>query len=198
LIHRISSDQPGWGEDRIADELAIKLGVRHSTGTIRRYLVRRREPRGGQTWKTFVKNHASQRFALDFLTQHTAVFTIVYVLDGDRLPAHRAHQRHHQPRASLGEAADPTGDGVGQGASVPPARQRRDISSSVSAGGEKNDNSASEATCTSGWRTSWAARAIPQLGNTVTTANVERRPSRIQNPAGPRDASSSTCTKEHA
>jgi putative transposase len=80
LIRRISGDQPGWGEDRIAEELAIKLGIRHSTSTIRHYMVRRRAPRGGQTWKTFVKNHASQMFALDFLTQYTAVFTIVYVL----------------------------------------------------------------------------------------------------------------------
>ena len=30
LIRRISSDQPGWGEDRIAEELAIKLGGKHS------------------------------------------------------------------------------------------------------------------------------------------------------------------------
>jgi putative transposase len=80
FIRRISTDQPGWGEDRIADELAIKLGVRHSTSTIRRYMVRRLEPRGGQTWKTFIRNHASQMFALDLLTQYTAVFTIVYVL----------------------------------------------------------------------------------------------------------------------
>jgi putative transposase len=63
FIRRISSDQPGWGEDRIAEDLAIKLGVHHSTSTIRRYMVRRREPRGGQTWKTFVKNHTSQMFA---------------------------------------------------------------------------------------------------------------------------------------
>ena len=65
LIRRISSDQPGWGEDRIAEELAIKLGVKHSTSTIRRYMVRPRGPRGGQTWRTFVKNHASQMFAVD-------------------------------------------------------------------------------------------------------------------------------------
>jgi len=78
-IRRISSEQPGWGEDRIADELAIKLGVRHSTSTIRRYMVRRREPRGGQTWRTFVRNHASQIVACDFLTQPTALFTVVYV-----------------------------------------------------------------------------------------------------------------------
>jgi putative transposase len=112
LIRRISSDQPGWGEDRIADvpaarcrhpstmraavpaapsmrpkhgpkgraqALAIKLGIRHSTSTIRRYMARGREPRGGQTWKTFVSNHASQMFACDFLTQPTAMFTIVYI-----------------------------------------------------------------------------------------------------------------------
>ena len=79
FIRRMSIEQPGWGEDRIADELAIKLGIRHSTSTIRRYMARRREPRGGQTWKTFVKNHASQIFAVDFLTQPTALFTVVYI-----------------------------------------------------------------------------------------------------------------------
>jgi len=42
-------------------------------------MVPRREPRGGQTWKTFIKNHASQIFAADFLTQPTALFTIVYI-----------------------------------------------------------------------------------------------------------------------
>ncbi len=79
FIRRISIEQPGWGEDRIAEELAIKLGVKHSTSTIRRYMVRTRGPRGGQTWKTFVKNHASQIYAIDFLTQYTALFTTVYV-----------------------------------------------------------------------------------------------------------------------
>jgi putative transposase len=79
FIRRMSIDQPGWGEDSIAEELAIKLGVKHSTSTIRRYMVKRRGPRGGQTWKTFVKNHASQIFACDFLTQYTAVFTVVYI-----------------------------------------------------------------------------------------------------------------------
>ena len=79
FIRRISAEQPGWGEDRIAEELAIKLGVKHSTSTIRRYMVKRRRPRGGQTWKTFVRNHASQMFAVDFLTQYTALFSTVYI-----------------------------------------------------------------------------------------------------------------------
>jgi len=80
FIRRISQDHKEWGEDRIAEELAIKLGVKHSTSTIRRYMVKRRKPRGGQTWKTFVKNHASQIYAIDFLTQYTAFFTVAYVL----------------------------------------------------------------------------------------------------------------------
>ena len=36
LIRRISSDLPEWGEDKIAEELAVKFGVKHSTSTIRK------------------------------------------------------------------------------------------------------------------------------------------------------------------
>jgi len=79
LIRRISSDQPEWGEDKIAEELAIKLGVHHSTSTIRKHMVSRRKPRDGQTWRTFVKNHARQIYACDLLTQYTAFFRVVYV-----------------------------------------------------------------------------------------------------------------------
>ena len=94
LIRRISAEDPQWGEDRIAEELAVKLGVRHSTSTIRKYMVRSREPRGGQTWKTFIKTspmlptslrsfehgaHGPQVFAVDFLTQTTTFFVTVYI-----------------------------------------------------------------------------------------------------------------------
>jgi hypothetical protein len=79
LIRRISSDHPEWGEDKIAEELAVKLGVKHSTSTIRKYMVTRREPKVGQTWKTFVKNHAKQIYSCDFLTQYTALLTVVHV-----------------------------------------------------------------------------------------------------------------------
>jgi hypothetical protein len=63
----------------VAEELAVKLGVKHSTSTIRKYMVTRREPRVGQTWKTFMKNHAKQSYSCDFLTQYTALFTVVYI-----------------------------------------------------------------------------------------------------------------------
>jgi hypothetical protein len=55
FIRRISGDHPGWGEDKIAAEVALKLGVRHSASTIRRYMVTRRKPSDGQTWRTFLR-----------------------------------------------------------------------------------------------------------------------------------------------
>ena len=36
FIRRISGDHPEWGEDKIALELKLKLGVEDSTSTIRR------------------------------------------------------------------------------------------------------------------------------------------------------------------
>ena len=57
-------------------------------------MVRSREPRGGPTWKTFIKTypmlptslrsfeqgaHGPQVFAVDFLTQTTAFFVTVYI-----------------------------------------------------------------------------------------------------------------------
>jgi transposase InsO family protein len=85
LIRRISREHPAWGEDRIRDELRLKLGVEHSTSTIRKYMVSPEE-RGpleerarSQTWRTFLKNHAKETYACDFLVQWTATFRLVYV-----------------------------------------------------------------------------------------------------------------------
>jgi hypothetical protein len=80
FIQRISGDHPEWGEDKIAEEFAAKFGIQHSASTIRRYMVpRRRLPRGDQSWRTFVRNHAKEVWACDFLTQYTAFFAVVYI-----------------------------------------------------------------------------------------------------------------------
>jgi len=80
FIRRISGDHPEWGEDRIVEELSAKFGISHSPSTIRRYMVPRHgSPRGDQTWRTFIRNHARQVWACDFLTQHTAFFAVAYV-----------------------------------------------------------------------------------------------------------------------
>ncbi len=80
FIQRISGDHPEWGEDKIAEELAAKFGIQHSASTIRRYMVPRQgPPRGEQTWRTFIRNHAKEVWACDFLTQYTAFFAVAYV-----------------------------------------------------------------------------------------------------------------------
>jgi len=80
LIRRISKENPSWGEDKIADELELKIGIRHSTSTIRRYMVKRKaSPEQSQRWRTFIKNHADQIFACDFVIQYTIFFHIYYI-----------------------------------------------------------------------------------------------------------------------
>ena len=79
FIRRISAENPSWGEDKIFEELDLKFGIKHSTSTIRKYLVKRRSPGDRQTWNTFLKNHDHAIFACDFMTQHTALFSVIYV-----------------------------------------------------------------------------------------------------------------------
>ena len=48
-----------WGAERIRGEL-LKLGIKISKRTVQKYMRSIRERRGGgQTWATFVKNHAN-------------------------------------------------------------------------------------------------------------------------------------------
>jgi hypothetical protein len=65
LIRTMACENPCWGEERIANELRLKLGLGVSPRTIRKYLpksptapsgIRRRD----QRWETFLKNHAAR------------------------------------------------------------------------------------------------------------------------------------------
>ena len=60
LIRRMANDNPLWGEERIANELLIKLGLRVSPRTVRKYMPKRPAglTRGDQRWSTFLRNHA--------------------------------------------------------------------------------------------------------------------------------------------
>jgi hypothetical protein len=42
-------------------------------------MVSRRPRRNGESWRTFIENHARQVFSCYFLTQYTAFFAVVYV-----------------------------------------------------------------------------------------------------------------------
>ena len=81
LIRRMASENPVWGEERIANELLIKLGIRVSSRTVGKYMPKRPEgkPRGDQRWSTFLRNHAKAVIACDFFVAVTATFRLVYV-----------------------------------------------------------------------------------------------------------------------
>jgi putative transposase len=70
LIHTIALDNRLWGSKRIRDELR-KLGYRVTRRTVAKYMrqVRPAPPprQPGQTWGSFLKNHASSIWACDFL-----------------------------------------------------------------------------------------------------------------------------------
>ena len=67
LIRQMARENRLWGADRIRGEL-LKLGIRVSKRTIQRYLAQARPPRpAGQSWATFVHNHAPSIWACDFL-----------------------------------------------------------------------------------------------------------------------------------
>jgi transposase InsO family protein len=84
LIRRMARENPLWGEERIANELLLKLGLRVSPRTIRKYLPKRLHPGRGkrattQRWRTFVHNHAQAIVACDFCIVVTATFRLLYV-----------------------------------------------------------------------------------------------------------------------
>lgn len=83
LIRRMARDNPSWGEERIANELLLKLGLRVSPRTIRKYMPKSPPatgiPRGDQRWATFLKNHARGIIACDFCVVVTAAFRVLYV-----------------------------------------------------------------------------------------------------------------------
>ena len=80
LIRR-ANENPSWGQERIANELILKLGIQISPRTVRKYLPRRprSRPRGNLRWSTFLRLHAQGIIACDFLVAVTATFRQLYV-----------------------------------------------------------------------------------------------------------------------
>jgi putative transposase len=82
LIAHMARANRTWGEERIAAELLLKLGIAVSPRTVRRYMRRpipSRPSSSSQTWSTFVRNHARETLACDFFVTVTATFRLVYV-----------------------------------------------------------------------------------------------------------------------
>ena len=70
----MTADNRLWGADRIQGEL-LKLNINVAKRTIQRYMRQARPPRlPGQTWATFIQNHANDIWACDFLQLHDLFF----------------------------------------------------------------------------------------------------------------------------
>ena len=79
LIRRIAHENFLWGEERIANELMLKLGIRVSPRTLRKYMPKwpSGQPRRDQRWSTFLKNHAAAILACDLVVAIAARFRML-------------------------------------------------------------------------------------------------------------------------
>ena len=78
LIVRLHSENRTWRAPRIQKELAL-LGHVVSVNTVRRYMGEQRRPGSGQSWSTFLRNHAHEIAACDLFTVPTITFRVLYV-----------------------------------------------------------------------------------------------------------------------
>jgi putative transposase len=79
LILRLVNENWLWGAERIRGEL-LKLGIRVSKRTIQRYMRRVGQPRArGQSWATFLHNHAQAIWACDFVQAYDLCFRAIFV-----------------------------------------------------------------------------------------------------------------------
>ena len=81
VIRQMAAENPNWGEERIADELLLKLGLRVSPRTVAKYMKRQPGPRGSkdQRWSTFMRNQAQAIVASDFFVSVKANLQVLYV-----------------------------------------------------------------------------------------------------------------------
>jgi putative transposase len=81
MIRRMANENPAWGEQRIANELLLKLGIQVSPRTVRKYPPRHPpgRHRGDLRWSTFLRLHAQRIIACDFLLVVTAAFRLLYL-----------------------------------------------------------------------------------------------------------------------
>jgi hypothetical protein len=79
LIKQMAEENRSWGAERIRGEL-LKLGLRVSKSTIQKYIYEVRKPGSPkQTWGTFLRNHAKEIWACDFLQTYDVFFCSVFV-----------------------------------------------------------------------------------------------------------------------
>jgi hypothetical protein len=78
LIRRMSAENPLWGAPRIHGEL-LKLGFEVAQSSVAKYMAKKGDP-SGQSWGTFLRNHAPHIAAMDLFVVPTIGFIQLYVL----------------------------------------------------------------------------------------------------------------------
>src|SRR5919201_3457802 len=79
LIQQMAKENRLWGPERIRGELR-KLGIKVATATIQKYMRAAHPGRApNQTWSVFLKNHAREVWACDFLPVIDLCFRPVYL-----------------------------------------------------------------------------------------------------------------------
>ena len=84
LIRRMAMENPTWGQERLANELLLKLGLKVSPRTVRKYMPDHcigspGKRSSSQRWSTFIRNHAHGIVTCDFCVVVTVTFRILYV-----------------------------------------------------------------------------------------------------------------------
>src|SRR5258708_36331258 len=98
LIKLLARENRLWGAERIQGELG-QLDIKLAKRTIQKHMRSVRSPRpSGQTWSTFLKNHAAQIWACDFLPIIDITFRQLYAFFiielGSRRVVHVGVTRH--------------------------------------------------------------------------------------------------------
>ena len=78
LIRRMCLENRLWGAPRIHGEL-LKLGFVVAQSTVAKYMAKKDDP-SGQSWGTFLRNHAPHIAAMDLFVAPTIGFNLLYVL----------------------------------------------------------------------------------------------------------------------
>ena len=80
----MAGENPTWGEERIDDELLLKLGIRASARTVIHQMpddTRARRCSSSQRWLAFVRNHVQGILACDSSVAATASFRVLQVFE---------------------------------------------------------------------------------------------------------------------
>jgi putative transposase len=78
LVRKMAKENRLWGAERIRGEL-LELGIKISKRTVRKYIPKKVRRTSGQTWATFLKNHARDIWAYDFTVVHDLFFRPIYI-----------------------------------------------------------------------------------------------------------------------